>query len=647
MDQIILLANLAQRDWPKRAVSACACGLGGRHTLPIRLPPGGRGGLEIADSSATRGRSLVSCFHVTLSGMGRGGGLRSLSARTTTQASPGKKRPGRRPLDGGGAPGRSVVRAPPTAAFLRWAPETLRPELEPTRAGAAAARVPARAGGPHTVPSPHSVFPFLLVLVDLQYEGAECGVNADVEKHLELGKKLLAAGQLADALSQFHAAVDGDPDNYIAYYRRATVFLAMGKSKAALPDLTKVIELKMDFTAARLQRGHLLLKQGKLDEAEDDFKKVLKSNPSENEEKEAQSQLTKSDEMQRLRSQALDAFESGDYITAIAFLDKILEVCVWDAELRELRAECFIKEGEPRKAISDLKAASKLKNDNTEAFYKISILYYQLGDHELSLSEVRECLKLDQDHKRCFAHYKQVKKLNKLIESAEELIRDGRYTDATSKYESVMKTEPSIVEYTVRSKERICHCFSKDEKPVEAIRVCSEVLQMEPDNVNALKDRAEAYLIEEMYDEAIQDYETAQEHNENDQQIREGLEKAQRLLKQSQKRDYYKILGVKRNAKKQEIIKAYRKLALQWHPDNFQNEEEKKKAEKKFIDIAAAKEVLSDPEMRKKFDDGEDPLDAESQQGGGGNPFHRSWNSWQGFNPFSSGGPFRFKFHFN
>ncbi|KAF7485883.1 Hypothetical predicted protein [Marmota monax] len=441
-----------------------------------------------------------------------------------------------------------------------------------------------------------AVFPFLLVLVDLQYEGAECGVNADVEKHLELGKKLLAAGQLADALSQFHAAVDGDPDNYIAYYRRATVFLAMGKSKAALPDLTKVIELKMDFTAARLQRGHLLLKQGKLDEAEDDFKKV---------------------------------------------------VCVWDAELRELRAECFIKEGEPRKAISDLKATSKLKNDNTEAFYKISTLYYQLGDHELSLSEVRECLKLDQDHKRCFAHYKQVKKLNKLIESAEELIRDGRYTDATSKYESVMKTEPSIAEYTVRSKERICHCFSKDEKPVEAIRVCSEVLQIEPDNVNALKDRAEAYLIEEMYDEAIQDYEAAQEHNENDQQIREGLEKAQRLLKQSQKRDYYKILGVKRNAKKQEIIKAYRKLALQWHPDNFQNEEEKKKAEKKFIDIAAAKEVLSDPEMRKKFDDGEDPLDAESQQGGGGNPFHRSWNSWQGFNPFSSGGPFRFKFHFN
>lgn len=42
---------------------------------------------------------------------------------------------------------------------------------------------------------------------------------------------------------------DGDPKNYMAFYRRATVYLAMGKSKAALPDLSRVIELKPDFTS--------------------------------------------------------------------------------------------------------------------------------------------------------------------------------------------------------------------------------------------------------------------------------------------------------------------------------------------------------------------------------------------------------------
>lgn len=46
---------------------------------------------------------------------------------------------------------------------------------------------------------------------------------------------------------------DGDPKNYMAYYSRATVFLAMGKSKSALPDLGKVIELKPDFTSVSVE----------------------------------------------------------------------------------------------------------------------------------------------------------------------------------------------------------------------------------------------------------------------------------------------------------------------------------------------------------------------------------------------------------
>ncbi|XP_028655384.2 dnaJ homolog subfamily C member 3a isoform X1 [Erpetoichthys calabaricus] len=492
-----------------------------------------------------------------------------------------------------------------------------------------------------------SYLPFMLVVIDLQYEEVKCSRNAEVENHLEMGKKLLAAGQLADALSHFHSAVELDSKNYLAYYRRATVYLAMGKSKSALPDLSKVIELKPDFKSARLQRGNLLLKQGQLDEAEEDFKKVLQSNPSDKEEKEAKAQLVKSDEMQRVLVEAETHLSREDYSSAVIHLDKLIETCSWDAALREHRADCFISLGELGKAIGDLKAASKLKNDNTQAFLKVSKIYYQLGDHEMSLNEIRECLKLDPDHKQCFSHYKQVKKLNKQILSAEELIRDERYTEAINKYELVMKTEPNVLHYTMQAKERICHCLSKNEETLEAIKVCTEVLNSNPQNVNALKDRAEAYILDEQYKEAVKDFETARDHSENDRQVTEGLERAQRLLKQSERRDYYKILGVKRNAQKKDIIKAYRKLAQQWHPDNFQDEEEKKKAEKKFIDIASAKEVLTDPEMRKKFDAGEDPLDPESQQGaGGGQHFYRSWNNFQGFNPFGSG-PFNFKFHFN
>uniref|UniRef100_A0A8C7FY58 DnaJ (Hsp40) homolog, subfamily C, member 3b n=2 Tax=Oncorhynchus TaxID=8016 RepID=A0A8C7FY58_ONCKI len=414
--------------------------------------------------------------------------------------------------------------------------------------------------------------------------------HVEIEQHLEMGRKLLAAGQLAEALSHYHSAVEGDSKNYLTYYKRAAVFLAMGKSKSALPDLTRAIQLKPDFLAARLQRGNIFLKQGNTQEAREDFEAVLSP---------------------------------------------------WDPESRELRAECYIRLGDPRKAIQDLTPTTRLRNDNRGAFLKLSTLHYDLGEHQESLGHVRECLKLDQDDKECLSRYKQVKKLSKQLDSAEEHIQEERYQDAIDKYESVMRTEPNVLYYTNKAKERICFCLVKNKMPAMAIDICSEAHQRDPRNINILRDRAEAFILNQDYEKAVEDYQEAREFDMENNEIREGLERAQKLLKLSRKRDYYKILGVNRSANKQEIIKAYRKLAQQWHPDNFREESEKKEAEKRFIDIASAKEVLTDPEMRQKFDSGEDPLDPESQQGGGqggqGWPFH--------FNPFESGGNYHFKFH--
>jgi DnaJ family protein C protein 3 len=55
-----------------------------------------------------------------------------------------------------------------------------------------------------------------------------------------------------DALQHYHAAIGLDPDDYQSYYRRATVYLAIGKVHSALPDLNRVVELKPDFISVFL-----------------------------------------------------------------------------------------------------------------------------------------------------------------------------------------------------------------------------------------------------------------------------------------------------------------------------------------------------------------------------------------------------------
>jgi curved DNA-binding protein len=88
-------------------------------------------------------------------------------------------------------------------------------------------------------------------------------------------------------------------------------------------------------------------------------------------------------------------------------------------------------------------------------------------------------------------------------------------------------------------------------------------------------------------------------------------------------RDYYKILGVERNATEQEIKKAYRKLALKYHPDRNPG---KKDAEEKFKEINEAYQVLSDPQKRSRYDQlGESYF---RYQQNGGSPGGFPWEEW-------------------
>jgi len=168
-------------------------------------------------------------------------------------------------------------------------------------------------------------------------------------------------------------------------------------------------------------------------------------------------------------------------------------------------------------------------------------------------------------------------------------------------------------------------------------------LEVDEENIEALIRRAEVYMLKEEYEDAMRDFKKAYELNKTDSRASEGYNKAQKLHRQAGLKNYYKVLGVDKQASKNQIKKSYRNLAKAWHPDKYSGDDPKGAA-KRYNDITEAYDVLSNDELRARFDNGDDPNSQEQQnhhhggfnfQGGGhqffqqghggGNDFHFSW----------------------
>lgn len=105
----------------------------------------------------------------------------------------------------------------------------------------------------------------------------------------------------------------------------------------------------------------------------------------------------------------------------------------------------------------------------------------------------------------------------------------------------------------------------------------------------------------------------------------------------AQKRDYYEVLGVDRNATDEDLKKAFRKLAKKYHPDA--NPDNKEEAEKKFKEVNEAYEVLSDKQKRQMYD--QFGFDGPQNFGGGqGGGYYSYGSGFDGFGGFSDFGDF-------
>ena len=151
-----------------------------------------------------------------------------------------------------------------------------------------------------------------------------------------------------------------------------------------------------------------------------------------------------------------------------------------------------------------------------------------------------------------------------------------------------------------------------------AIADCDKALQLDASYLKARRTRAKALGESGDWQAAVNDLKNIAESHPSEPGIAKEVRNAELELKKASRKDYYKILGVEKDASDNEIKKAYRKAAVQTHPDKNPDNPE---AEKKFKDVGEAYETLSDPQKKERYDSGVDLQDPGEMFGAGGSPF--------------------------
>ncbi|KAG6375333.1 hypothetical protein JVT61DRAFT_3562 [Boletus reticuloceps] len=493
----------------------------------------------------------------------------------------------------------------------------------------------------------------------------------------------LSAGHFSDAAKTYTEAISLSPGDYLLFYKRATAYFSLSRHPSALDDFSKVLELTSgEFDRAIMMMAKIYTKDGDFAQAKstlDIYASKAPSSPAVDE------LMVDIQEAQTAAKKASNAKRAQLWTVCSEAATQALRVASHNTEIRRIRAECNLAGGDPQGAIVDLRLVlstralrlSRLTQPSTTFLMRIFRLAYFLlppsqstSSHTSHLAPLKQCLHLDPDSPSCKPAYRLAKALDKSFAKLDKHIQDNDWMGVVkhvagpskefpgdgfaSTFEEALQQHGSpellassssvpIPDARLSSPRRahilrsMCRAYTKLNLPKKGEVWCDALLAMSEESLKAASEmmsegsaevdgwigKGEALLIREEWEDAVRAFERAAEGSgRSDRDVLGRLQKAQRLLKQSKQKDYYKVLGVARDADAKTIKKAFHKAAMTAHPD-------KGGSESKMATVNEAYEVLSNPELRQRFDNGDDPNDPNSQAG---NPFG-------GFHP-GSGDPF-------
>ncbi|TGZ80204.1 DnaJ and TPR domain protein [Ascodesmis nigricans] len=500
---------------------------------------------------------------------------------------------------------------------------------------------------------------------------------------VESADALLAAGDKRAALDHFNVAIEKDPSNYLTIFKRGAAYLSLGRNAQAVADFDSVLDIKPDFEAALVQRAKLKARSGDWDGARADYNRAGGSRFA--------TYIEEIDAAENAATEARAATKHKDWEKCIEKAGIAIPVAGGDLELRNLRARCRLQAGNALEAVTDLQQALILNpSDITPHLYIANLLFYSLNDFDRAKQQLLKCLHSDPDSKSCSKLLRRFKNYNKsltkvrdfrtkrsfaslkrtlLVPTDEdepdlftELTNDIKDLETPTTFDTNLPPFHSKLphELTAELNEIACETYTELKKPKQAAPYCDETLRLNPASLPATLAKAASLVSSELFEEAVRMLSAFRDAHqgvtESSRVFSQKFREAQTLLKRSKEKDYYKVLGVSRDADDRTIKRAYRNLVKQYHPDKYRGELNEEEVQSKMSAINEAWEVLSNPELKERFDNGDDP-NSNEQQGnpfGGGNPFaqwgHQGGGPFMfrqqgGFDGFGGGGQ-HFKFNF-
>jgi len=261
-----------------------------------------------------------------------------------------------------------------------------------------------------------------------------------------------------------------------------------------------------------------------------------------------------------------------------------------------MRGEAYLKMGNVN-SLGDAQnvAMSILRNNSQdpEALVLRGRILYAQGENEKAIQHFRSALQCDPDYRDAVKYLRMVQKLDRMKEEGNGHFKSGRYKQAVDVYSQALEVDPSNkgTNSKILQNRAMCYIRLKDYKP--AVADTTRALELDPSYTKARKTRSKALGESGDWEEAVRELKGVQEANPSEPGIAKDIRNAELELKKSKRKDYYKILGVEKDASDTAIKKAYRKLAIVHHPDKNPDDEA---AADRFKDIGEAYETLSDPQ---------------------------------------------------